>query len=140
MRDSGQTTAGNLDSLVNNLIKLPQASGSFDCMRDLFNVWDTDLLASLGGAVASYFSSLFPFSVLLPGITLTEASLYKPIMTLVNDMINQNLGQLVCKDLWGGVAKAMTPVKLLGNGSFDFGTTPSVGLAVSVGSATISIP
>lgn len=140
MRDSGQTTAGNLDSLVNNLIKLPQASGSFDCMRDLFNVWETDLLASLGGAVASYFSSIFPFTALLPGITLTEASLYKPIMSLVNKMINQNLGQLVCKDLWGGIAQSMTPVKLLGNGSFDFGTTPGVGLAVSVGSATISIP
>lgn len=140
MRDSSQTTAGNLDSLVSNLIKLPQASGSFDCMRDLFNVWDTDLLASLGGAVASYFSSLFPFSALLPGITLTEASLYKPIMSMVNNMINQNLGQLVCKDLWGGVAQAMAPVKLLGNGSFSFGATPGVGLSVAVGSATISIP
>lgn len=140
MRDSGQTTAGNLDSLVNNLIKLPQASGSFDCMRDLFNVWDTDLLATLGGAVAGYFANLFPFAALMPGITLTEASPYKPIMALVNNMINQNLGQLVCKDLWGGVAQAMTPVKLLGNGSFNFGATPGVGLAVAIGSATISIP
>lgn len=140
MRDSGQTTAGNLDSLLSTLIEIPQGAASFDCMRDLFNVWDTDLLATLGGAIASYFSSLFPFSSIMPGITLTEASLYGPIMSLVNDMINQNLGQLVCKDLWGGIAQSMTPVKLLSNGSFSFGSTPSVGLSVGVGSATISIP
>lgn len=140
MRDSGQTTSGNLDSLVSTLIRIPQGAASFDCMRNLFNVWDTDLLATLGGAIASYFTDLFPFTALLPGITLTEASLYKPIMSMVNDMINKNLGQLVCKDLWGGIAQSMTPVKLMGNGSFSFGATPSVGLSVSVGSATISIP
>jgi hypothetical protein len=95
LTNSAQTGFNNLNSLVTDLMKPPQSAASLPCMRDLFNIWDTDLLSgpagiltSLGGVFSSMISSIFPFSSLLPGITLTEASPYKLILGAINTMLS----------------------------------------------------
>lgn len=138
LTNSAQTGFDNLNGLVTQLMKPPQSAASSDCMRDLFNIWDTDLLATLGGAIASFISSIFPFSSIMPGITLTEASAYKPIMDLVNTMISSNLDKLVCKDLWDGIRGAMGPVTINSDGTFGY--AGPMGLSFSAGSGGITIP
>lgn len=131
MRDNGQQTVTNLDTLVGTLIKPAQPAGSSNCMRNLFNVWDTDSLTSgaVAGAISSYVSSIFPFSSIMPGITLTGSSPYAPIMSLVNTMLSSSLDKLVCTDLWKGIAQASTKINLNGDGSFSFDvpSMPSLG-------------
>lgn len=138
LTNSAQTGFDNLNSLVTDLMKPPQSAASSGCMRDLFNIWDTDLLGTLGGAIAGFINNIFPFAALLPGITLTEASVYKPIMALVNSMISNNLDKLVCQDLWKGIQGAMGPVTINSNGTFGYGG--AMGISLNVGTGKISIP
>jgi hypothetical protein len=138
LTNSAQTGFDNLNGLVTSLMKPPQSAASSGCMRDLFNIWDTDLLGTLGGAIASFISSVFPFASLLPGITLTEASVYKPIMSLVNTMISSNLDKLVCQDLWKGIQGAMGPVTINSNGTFGYGGP--MGISFTAGTGGITIP
>lgn len=133
MRDAGQATFGYLDVLMGSVIKPPQSAMSMSCMRNLFNVWDTDLVGTVAGAIASYFSFIS-----LPGITLTESSSFKPILAAINSMLSSQLGNLVCTDLWKNVAASMTSVSIQSDGSFNMGSTPSI--SFSAGSGTISIP
>ncbi len=138
LTNSAQTGFDNLNGLVTSLMKPPQSAASSGCMRDLFNIWDTDLLGTLGGAIASFISSIFPFSSLLPGITLTEASVYKPIMAMVNKMISSNLDKLVCQDLWKGIQGAMGPVTINSDGTFGYGGP--MGISFTAGTGGITIP
>ncbi len=135
---SAQSGFDNLNGLVTQIMKPPQSAASSGCMRDLFNVWDTDMLGTLGGAIASYISSIFPFSSVMPGITLTESSAYKPIMAMVNRMLDSNLNKLVCQDLWKGVQSAMAPITLNPDGSFR--VAGPAGLTFDSSTGQINIP
>lgn len=134
---SAQTGFDNLNGLVTQIMKPPQSAASSGCMRDLFNIWDTDMLGSLGGAVSGYMNSIFPFSSVMPGITLTEASAYKPIMSMVNGMLSSNLNKLVCQDLWKGVQSAMAPVTLNPDGTFGVAGPESMSFDSTTGEINI---
>lgn len=136
MRDNGQQALSNLDNITNTLIKLPQPATGSDCIRDILNVWDIDLLASLGGAIAGYIDSYLPFSSFMPGITLTQSSSYGIIMNLVNDMLKNNMNKLICTDIWKGVAQARAAVTLKGDGSFSF-APPAIPAIGKLGEITI---
>lgn len=135
---SAQEGFDNLNELVTNIMKPPQSAASSDCMRNLFNVWDIDLIGTIGGVVANMINSVLPYSNLLPGITLTQSSVYAPIMGLVNDMLDKNLGSLVCQDLWKGVRTAMGPVTINADGTF--GVAGPAALTFDSSTGEISIP
>ena len=137
LTNSAQTGFDNLNTLVTTLMKPPQSAPTSGCMQDLFHIWDTDLLGTLGGAISSFVSSIFPFSSLLPGITLTEASVYNPIMKMVNTMIRSNLDKLVCQELWKGIQDAMGPVTINGDGTFRYAGPMGIRFTASTGGITI---
>lgn len=129
---SAQSGYDKLNNLVTSIMKPPQSAMSSGCMRDLFNIWDTDLVGTVAGAVASLVGG---FSI-GGGITLTESTSYGMILGAINSMLSSQLGNLVCPDMWKGVASAMAPVTINADGSFGLGSVPGISLSGGV----ISIP